>query len=244
MKFTFEPIGIVHSCFKEKFGIPRQPGLAPSARAIIKLQDKPEMRDALRDLDRFSHIWLVFVFHDRGKDYPGSEWKPLVRPPRLGGAKKVGVLGSRSPHRPNPIGLSAVKLDRVDLDARGGPEVHVSGVDLLDQTPVLDIKPYVPFADSLPEANSGWARSALPNLKISFSDEARAFCERVAKEGYPDLQQLIEELLRLDPRPAFQDNAPEGTAYSARLSDFDVHWELRNGGCEVTRISDMRIKQT
>ena len=154
-KIEFEIIGFVETCFKEKFGIPRQPGLVNEARGIIRLRNEDDYRTAIRTLEGFSHVWVVFVFHEHGS----KNWKPSIRPPRLGGAKKVGVLASRSPHRPNPIGLSALEIEKIVIDAPQGPEIHVRGVDLLDGTPVLDIKPYLPYADSIPKARLRMGRA-------------------------------------------------------------------------------------
>src|SRR3954463_4060851 len=140
MDFIFPAIGIIHSCFKEKFGIPRQPGLAPLATAQLELLPPYDNRAALEGLETCSHIWLQFVFHANKRD----AWKPKVKPPRLGGNKSLGVFATRSPTRPAPIGLSVVKLDGIS-EADGKLFLNLSGIDLLDGTPVLDIKPYVPY---------------------------------------------------------------------------------------------------
>lgn len=248
MTFTFETIGTIQSCFKEKFGIPRQPGLVTSSTAILKLTDHAFFQQALDQIDRFSHLWVIFVFHqthpqgEKSKD--SKNWKPSIRPPRLGGAKRVGVLASRSPHRPNPIGLSVVKLERVDLQAPGGPELHVSGIDFLDGTPLLDIKPYLPYADIVNDATSGWARDPIHRWPVEIIDTALAALDRLLPkviEEYPaveiaHLKQLITELLELDPRPAFQqrrmppdEDQAQGTRYGFALYNLDVKWEIRDG---------------
>lgn len=240
----FEPIGILHSCFKEKFGIPRQPGLVAEAKAIIKLKDDPLMRNALREIEGFSHLWVIFIFHQTGS----RNWKPSIRPPRLGGAKKVGVLASRSPHRPNPIGLSAVKLDRVDWDALEGIEIHVSGVDILDQSPVLDIKPYLPYADSIPDATSGWADEPIVRTPVEFTSSALHTVEHYIQHGYPQLLKLIEEMLSLDPRPAFQkrrfppeSSESQGKAFAFLLLDFDIHWEIQDQKFLVKEVIELKL---
>lgn len=151
-KFCFEPIATIHSPFKEKFGTPRQPGLIPAARGIFELVPPYNTPETVRALETFSHLWLLFVF-DRCSD---AKWHPTVRPPRLGGNARVGVFASRSNFRPNPIGQSVVQLDSVDC-AEDGVKLHVSNFDLLDQTPILDIKPYVRYADSLPDAQCSYA---------------------------------------------------------------------------------------
>lgn len=239
MNVTFETIGTVHSCFKEKFGIPRQPGLVTSSTAILKLNDHDFFQQALDQIDRFSHLWVIFIFHQ----HDSKNWKPSIRPPRLGGAKRVGVLASRSPHRPNPIGLSVVKLDRVDLHAVGGPELHVSGIDFLDGTPLLDIKPYLPYADIVKEATSGWARDPIHRWPVDFTDTALAALDRLLPkvvEEYPaveieHLKKLIAEILELDPRPAFQqrrmppdEDQTQGSRYGFALYNLDVKWEIQN----------------
>lgn len=239
--FEFEPIGYLTSCFKEKFGIPRQPRLVEGARGILKLRDDPFFHSAVRELESFSHLWLVFVFHR----HDAKNWKPSIRPPRLGGAKKVGVLASRSPHRPNPIGLSAVRLEKIDRNAPGGIEIHVSGVDLLDGTPVLDLKPYVPYADSIPEASAGWAEEPLRRIPVHFSPQALEAIQARTDETHPHLKELITGMLELDPRPAFQKKKmppdsieAEGTSYGFRLFDWDIKWQIQKGQFVVLDVVD------
>ncbi|QDK38110.1 tRNA (N6-threonylcarbamoyladenosine(37)-N6)-methyltransferase TrmO [Bdellovibrio sp. NC01] len=230
--FEFAAIGHVQTPFKDKFGIPRQPGLVSQAKGVIKMQDDPDLKTALRSLEEFSHLWIVFVFHEHG----GKNWKPSIRPPRLGGNRKVGVLASRSPHRPNPIGMSAVILEKVDWEAKGGVEIHVAGVDLLDGTPVLDLKPYIPYADSIPDANPGWASDAITRIPVQFSDEALAEIAKRDPNGEQNLKALIIEVLELDPRPAFKkrqapstDPAQWGTRYGFDMLGNDVKYEIREG---------------
>ena len=229
--FDFKAIGLARTPFTQRFGIPRQPGLVPEAKGILKLDPNPDFQFALKTLEQFSHLWVIFVFHAHG----GNKWKPTIRPPRLGGKAKVGVLSSRSPHRPNPIGISVVELDRIDLTARGGPEIHVRGVDLLDGTPILDIKPYLPYADSVPEANAGWAAEAIHKTPVEFEPLAAQKIAEAEQGGYPHLKALIEQLLTIDPRPAFQkrDLPPEaehsqGKDFGLLVREFDVHWKIAN----------------
>jgi tRNA (adenine37-N6)-methyltransferase len=239
--YAFEPIGYMETCFKEKFGIPRQPGLVGEAAGTLKLRDDPDLRTALKGLETFSHVWIVFVFHEHGS----RNWKPSVRPPRLGGARKVGVLASRSPHRPNPIGLSAVKLEKVDADAPGGPELLLRGVDLLDGTPVLDVKPYVPYADALAGASAGWAEEPITRTEVRISSRAEKAIE--ARAGaHAGLRSLIVEMLGLDPRPAFQKRrmpaespAAQGLRYGFKLFEYDVKWEIRGGRFHVLDVVDL-----
>ncbi len=236
--WTFAPIGWVESCFKEKFGIPRQPGLVASVEATVRLDPaQPFLRQALRRLGEFSHLWVITVFHDHG----AHAWKPSIRPPRLGGAEKVGVLASRSPHRPNPIGLSAVELVRVDSDDPKGAAIVVRGCDFLDGTPVLDLKPYIAYADSIPSARSGWAEEPIKRVAVQFTPEAAAAIER---SGRPGLRTMITEVLELDPRPAFQKRRlPAGSAEAEGLEfgfdflDYDVKWRIEQGSFVVRELA-------
>ncbi len=230
MMFEMSSIGRVHSCFKQKFGIPRQPGLVSEARAEIEILPPYDRDEAFNGLDAFSHIWVVFVFHHCRRE----NWKATVRPPRLGGNQRVGVFASRSTFRPNPIGLSVVKFEGL-VRRRTGLYLQISGVDLLDGTPVLDIKPYLPYADSLPQASSGYAPQA-PEPAVAqlvFSELADAQCQQQAQTypgGYAALRRLIEQLLRLDPRPAYRATTAErDEVYAMRLLDFDLKWQLRDG---------------
>ncbi len=234
--FQFTPIGIIRSCFREKFGIPRQPGLAPAARATLELSPPYAQAAAVRGLEAFSHVWLVFVFHST----PAGHWQPTVRPPRLGGNRRLGVFATRSTFRPNPIGLSAVRLERVAI-ARQRVILHLAGVDLLDGTPVLDIKPYLPYADCLPEATGGFATEAPPHLPVEFSPAAAAFC---ATWPTDELRGLIVQILRQDPRPAYRSAGTAPRSYGMRLYDCDVCWEMRDGVVYVTEIrSDVKPRQ-
>ena len=231
MNFEFKPIGFVQTPFTQRFGIPRQPGLVPAAKGIIKMDASPDFQFALKGLEQFSHLWIIFVFHSHG----GNKWKPTIRPPRLGGKAKMGVLSSRSPHRPNPIGLSVVELERIDFDAKGGAEIHVKGVDLLNGTPVLDIKPYLPYADSVPQANSGWAHEEIKKTPVVFLAAALEKITQAEASGFLDLKDLIEQLLAIDPRPGFQkrelppeaDHA-QGKDFGLMVRTFDVHWRIQD----------------
>jgi tRNA-Thr(GGU) m(6)t(6)A37 methyltransferase TsaA len=228
---NFEPIGtVIQSCFKERFAIPRQASLVSEARAVIRLRPDRALRESLRGLDAFSHAWIVFVFNHLG------DWKPLVRPPRLGGKRKVGVLATRSPHRPNPIGLSAVKIERIDLAAKQGPEIHVSGGDFLDGTLVLDVKPYIPYADSITRARAGWAADRPGRIPVAFSTAAGRRCRQL-EATRPGLRRLLRQVLSLDPRPAFQSGRAGDC--SCRILDLDIHWKVENGRAFVFEIDDL-----
>ncbi|MBV8047786.1 MAG: tRNA (N6-threonylcarbamoyladenosine(37)-N6)-methyltransferase TrmO [Paludibacterium sp.] len=229
MSYTFEPIGLIRSPFKEKFGIPRQSSLAPSARAELVLLPPFDQPDMVRGLDAFSHVWIQFVFHETA----ARGWTPLVRPPRLGGNAKVGVFASRSTHRPNPIGLSLVELAGIDYDQ--GVRLLLVGADLLDGTPVLDVKPYIPFVEARPEANSGFVDGPPPQLTVAWSSAAEtALDER--KRLKPGFRQLVDEVLAQDPRPAYQDD-PE-RVYGVRLFDVDVRFRVDGDRVEVLGIHD------
>lgn len=216
------PIARIHTSYGEKFGVPRQPGLAPSARGRIVFEKHCAQPEALRGLEGFSHLWLIFVFH------LAEGWSPTVRPPRLGGNERVGVFASRSPFRPNPIGLSVVKIERVEPDAPEGPTVHVSGVDLVDGTPLLDIKPYVAYADALPEATGGFAPSA-PETRLSV-EIPEAVVARLAQAG-PTVPALVREVLAADPRPAFHDDPTR--EYGVSLEGFNVRFCVSGKHCVV-----------
>lgn len=210
-------IGVIQTGYHEKFGIPRQSGLVQEARGVISFA--PEFRNpqAVRGLEQFSHIWVLWKFSASQKEH----WSATVKPPRLGGKTRVGVFATRSPYRPNDIGLSCVRLERIELDSADGPLLHVAGVDMLDGTPIYDIKPYIPYADCHPEATEGYTKETKAHrLQVVFPKELLA--------RYPVAeQQAVCELLALDPRQTyFQD--PErvyGMAYGAYNVRFRVQGE-------------------
>jgi tRNA-Thr(GGU) m(6)t(6)A37 methyltransferase TsaA len=225
MELTFSPIGTISSCYKEKFGIPRQAGLVPEARATLQLLAPFNRAEAVQGLEAFSHVWLVFVFHQNLR----STWKATVRPPRLGGNQRLGVFATRSPFRPNSIGLSAVKLERLEVSG-SRIVLHLKGVDLLDGTPVLDIKPYLPYADCITDAAGGFAAEPpVRNLEVFFTDRSRETVLALEKAGYPHLQKLIIETLRGDPRPAYYKHQPQKSDFGCRILDFDVRWQFLEG---------------
>ncbi|WP_252106269.1 MULTISPECIES: tRNA (N6-threonylcarbamoyladenosine(37)-N6)-methyltransferase TrmO [unclassified Halomonas] len=210
-------LGVITSDYPDKFGIPRQPGLAPAARASLELL--PPYNDPLtvRGLEAFSHLWLSFVFHQSPE-----RWTPLVRPPRLGGNQKVGVFASRSTHRPNRLGLSLVELAGIELD--GGVRLYLTGCDLVSGTPVVDIKPYLPWAESQPQARAGFAPEAPALKRVVFSGAAQ---EALAhREDSASLHALIEQVIGQDPRPAY--HADMARVYGVRLRDVDVKFR----GCK------------
>lgn len=244
----FVQIGVVHSCFKEKFGIPRQAGVASEARATVELFPPFGCQEALQGLEGFSHLWIIFEFHQAiRKDKPDTghavNWRPTVRPPRLGGNRRIGVFASRSPFRPNPIGLSAVALDKIEAHD-GVYTLQIRGADLLDGTPVLDIKPYLPYADAIPDARGGYASAAPEALtEVRFHASVESAMARLEAGGYPGLRRLIEQVLSQDPRPAYlagRDGEPTGERsrrFGMRLYEFDVQWRVCADYVEVLALN-------
>ena len=222
-----EPIAHVRSCFGSKFAVPRQPGLCPSAWGEVMFEKGYDQAEALRGLEGFSHIWLVFGFHqttERG-------WKPTVRPPRLGGNQRVGVFASRSTHRPNGLGLSLVRLEAVELDA---PLLRVGGLDLLDGTPVYDIKPYLAYAESVPEAQSGFAGELPERMEVVVEESAREAFEALPERA----QAVIREALGLDPRPAVQSEQTQ-RVYGATLCGCEVRFVV-DDCCRIVELLPLR----
>ncbi|TBU84468.1 tRNA (N6-threonylcarbamoyladenosine(37)-N6)-methyltransferase TrmO [Phytopseudomonas dryadis] len=221
MAYSVSPVGFLRSCFKEKFAIPRQPRLAPAARGVLELCPPFDQGQAVQGLEQVSHVWLLFLFHQALEDTPRLK----VRPPRLGGNRAIGVFATRATHRPNGIGQSVVRLDRVEAG-----RLWLSGIDLLDGTPVLDIKPYVPYADSLTDARNPIAAEAPSLIEVQWQDAALIQArEHGLRLGEP-LAELIEQCLAQDPRPAYQQPPPE-RRYGVRLWDVDVHWHYPRPDC-------------
>ncbi len=207
-------IARIRNDFQEKFGIPRQSGVVATGLSEIVFEPPYRNADALRGLEGFSHLWLIWAFSAS----EGKGWSPTVRPPRLGGNARVGVFASRSPFRPNPLGLSAVRLEAVMPHTPEGPILRVSGADLLNGTPIYDIKPYLPYADCLPQATGGFAGSRPePRLEVNAAPE-------IVQQLPPDTWATLHDVLALDPRPSYQD-APEriyGFAFAGRNVRFQV----------------------
>ncbi|APE31429.1 tRNA (N6-threonylcarbamoyladenosine(37)-N6)-methyltransferase TrmO [Halomonas aestuarii] len=228
---SLTPVGIIESDFPDKFGIPRQPGLATAARATLVLVPPYDDPLTVRGLSAFSHLWLTFVFHQSPE-----RWTPLVRPPRLGGNTRVGVFASRSTHRPNRLGLSLVEL--IDIDTSRGVRLTLGGVDLVSGTPVLDIKPYLPWAESRPEARAGFAPGTPPTLAVGLSPEAEAVLAR--RPDGDKLRELIRQVLAQDPRPAYRRGA-EARIYGVRLRDVDVRFQALEVPDGPTRLEVVEI---
>lgn len=232
MQHLVSPVGILRSCFKEKFAIPRQPQLAPAARGVLELLPPFDGGEAVAGLEQVSHVWLLFLFHQALEDTPRLK----VRPPRLGGNQTLGVFASRATHRPNGIGQSVVKLDKVEAG-----RLWLSGIDLLDGTPVLDIKPYVPYADCQLDARNGIAATPPELIPVEWTPEALAQARLEGERLGEPLVALVEQCLSQDPRPAYQKPQPE-RRYGARLWDVDVRWHYPEAGrirvLEIARGAD------
>ncbi|MDN7139402.1 tRNA (N6-threonylcarbamoyladenosine(37)-N6)-methyltransferase TrmO [Pseudomonas sp. JQ170] len=214
MNYSVAPVGFVRSCFKEKFAIPRQPQLAPAARGVLELVPPFNSGDAVAGLEQVSHVWLLFLFHQALEDKPRLK----VRPPRLGGNTSMGVFATRATHRPNGIGQSVVRLEKVEAG-----RLLLSGIDLLDGTPVIDIKPYVPYADAVAAATNQMASAPPEPIAVTWSDNALPQArEHALRLGEP-LVELIEQCLAQDPRPAYQVPPPE-RVYGVKLWDVQVRW--------------------
>ncbi|MHB9056851.1 MAG: tRNA (N6-threonylcarbamoyladenosine(37)-N6)-methyltransferase TrmO [Paludibacteraceae bacterium] len=217
-------IARIHTDFQSKFGIPRQSGLVEELQGTIVFEPEYRNPETVRGLEGFSHVWLIWEFSEAKRE----NWSSTVRPPRLGGNVRMGVFATRSPFRPNPIGLSAVKLDKIELDTLAGPVLHVSGADLMDGTPIFDIKPYVPYADCLPEATGGFTdKIEKGKLKVNFPEE---LLQQISIQK----QTALLEMLSLDPRPSYQDN-PE-RIYGFEFAGFDIRFSVSGNLLSVVEI--------
>ena len=225
---SLDILGYIRSPYVEKFGIPRQAGLAGSVRSTIVLSYPFNRQEMIHGLELFSHLWIIFFFHQAHKE----GWKPTVRPPRLGGQKRIGVFASRSPHRPNHIGISAVKIEQIIYRDKETC-IEVSGADLVDGTPVLDIKPYLAYCDSIVEAVDGYSGDILAPLQsVRFSSQAEQFCLHYQKETGRNLMEILLEILKNDPRPASQKTKKQHFGMS--LWNVNILWRVENGSAEVT----------
>jgi tRNA-Thr(GGU) m(6)t(6)A37 methyltransferase TsaA len=225
------PVGKIHTPYQQKFAIPRQPGLVTAAKATLELFPPYDNPECVRGIEAFSHLWLLFRFHQTAE----QGWKPLVRPPRLGGNTKVGVFASRSTFRPNAMGLSVVKLLSVNID-KGRARLSLEGADLVNGTPIYDIKPYLPYSDAIPDAAGGFADSR-PNtgMQVSFTalaDEQLA----VHSQRYPELKQLIEQVLQQDPRPAYKAKMRDPHGYGMTLYDLNIKYTVIDDQTIVTEL--------
>lgn len=234
ISFSFIPIGRIHSPYKEKFAIPRQPGLVTDGIGELELLAPYHQAESVRGLEAFSHLWLIFVFHQTVK----GGWHPTVRPPRLGGNVRMGVFATRSTFRPNAIGLSLVTLKSI-TQLKGQIRLQLGSLDLMDGTPVLDIKPYLPFAESHPQAQAGFAQEA-PSafMPVVFSHCAQQQLQQ-QQSRYPQLARFITQLLAQDPRPAYHKNTPSTRIYAVNLLDFNIRWQVNQGIAEVLDLNSI-----
>ncbi len=224
-RHTIQVIAHIHTDFPTKFGIPRQSGLVDSLRAQVVFEPEFRSVDAVRGLEGYSHIWLLWQFSGAVRE----RWSPTVRPPRLGGNTRVGVFATRSPFRPNPIGLSSVRLERVELDAACGPVLHVRGADLMDGTPIYDIKPYLPYADCHPDAAAGFAGAVERyRLKVVFPEVWRAMVP-------PEHLEALCGILAEDPRPSYQKDPAR--VYGLDFAGLEVRFRVENGVLTVCEVA-------
>ena len=219
------PIARIHTDFPSKFGIPRQSGLVDALKATIVFESEYRDASALRGLDGYSHLWLIWQFSESMM----AHWSPTVKPPRLGGNVRMGVFATRSPFRPNPIGLSCVKLERVELSTPDGPVLHVAGADLMDGTPIYDIKPYIPYADCHPEATGGFTDGIdYARLEVDFPE---ALLARIPE----DKRAALIGVLSQDPRPGYRREG-DGRRYGVAFAGFDVRFVVEGNTLRVTEI--------
>lgn len=231
--YQFNVVGYIQSPYKQKFAIPRQPGLIAEATGYLVLENEYNDEAILRGIDSFSHLWLLFVFHETAD----KGWSPMVRPPRLGGNTRKGVFATRATFRPNPIGLSVVKLDGVERK-NGKLMLKISGIDLLDGTPIIDIKPYLPYSDALPNAAGGFADAAPSTaMTVSFAETASVFCQQQIQ--YPDLQLFIEKVLKQDPRPSYKKQRDGEQSYGMTLYNYNIKWTVNGEHNHVTEIHQL-----
>ncbi|MDK9758928.1 tRNA (N6-threonylcarbamoyladenosine(37)-N6)-methyltransferase TrmO, partial [Vibrio sp. D173a] len=205
--YTIEPIGFIESPYKEKFAVPRQPRLVPSSRSRVKLSGTANCLESVRGIEQFSHVWLLFLFDQNLQ----AGWKPTGRPPRLGGNDRIGVFASRATFRPNGIGMSAVELKGV-IQEKGQTYLELGSVDLVDGTPIVDIKPYIPYSDSIPDAAGGFAAEEPAKLEVNFSQQAQQKLSQHPEGRH--IIAVIKEVLAQDPRPAYKKGKPDSKEYT------------------------------
>lgn len=233
---TLTPVAIIHSPYKEKFSVPRQANIIKDGCGVVELLPPYNSPEAVRGLEQFSHLWLIFQFNH----IPQGKWQPTVRPPRLGGNRRIGVFASRATHRPNPLGLSKVELRSIEYK-QDKVLLHLGSVDLVDGTPIFDIKPYIAFADSEPNALCGFAQEKpLPLLEVIFSSAAQSAVQKL-EEKRPHLQRFITQVLQQDPRPAYQQGQVSERIYGVRLFEFNVKFQIKTKGiAEIIDIEEAK----
>lgn len=226
-------IGYLRSPLRQKFGTPRQPNLVP-VPATIELLPPFDQPDACRGLGQFSHLWLIWHFHQAFVQKQSTDFRPLIRPPRLGGNQGIGVFASRTMQRPSPLGLSVVRLDQVTVE-QGRTRLQISGADLIDGTPIIDIKPYLAYSDAVTDAMSGYASAPPPRLPVIWTPQASMDAQRLGLSGAE--QQLIAGLLAQDPRPAFHDDEREyGMQFAAINCRFCVRQQATGASVHIMRL--------
>ena len=225
--FSVKPIAYIYTDFDEKFGLPRQSGLIEKLTGRIVFEPEYRYAEALRELDGFSHIWLIWQFSEN----VNAEFSPTVRPPRLGGNKRVGVFASRSPFRPNSLGLSAVKIEKIDYNCENAPVIFVSGIDMKSGTPVFDIKPYIPVADCIPDAAEGFT-AGTKDYEIAVECD-----ENLIKKLPEDKRDLLIEILKNDPRPSYK--ADEQRVYGLSFAGYNISFEADGKKLKVTEIEKL-----
>lgn len=221
---SLQVIARMHSLFPAKFGIPRQSGLAEAVKSTVVFEPAYRAAEAVRGLEGFSHLWLIWQFSQAVRD----EWMPTVRPPRLGGNRRMGVFATRSPFRPNAIGLSAVRLEKIEFQQNLGPVLHVAGADLMDRTPIYDIKPYLPYADSYPDASCGFSQPLQGHcLQVEFPQRWRNLLP-------PALCEALVQILEQDPRPAYHSDSQR--VYGFVFADWNVRFAVSGSVLTVCSI--------
>lgn len=219
------PIAHIHTDFASKFGIPRQGNIVPDLSGTIVFEKEYQKDGILKGLEDFSHIWLIWGFSES----KSCDWRPTARPPRLGGSERKGVFACRTPHRPNPLALSAVKIEEIRNDSKYGTVIIVSGIDMENGSPIYDIKPYIPYSDAIPDALPGFSQRKRDRLEVIVSDE---LLDRLPKEK----QKALLEVLAQDPRPAYQ--SKNERIYGFVFSDFNIRFQVHDHVLTVISISD------
>ena len=228
---SFEIIARVHTDFFEKFGIPRQSGLVKNLKGRIVFEPKYRDASALKGLDGFSHLWLIWKFSEAVCE----NWSPTVRPPRLGGNKRMGVFATRAPYRPNPIGLSSVKIEKTELSSPDGPIIEVSGADMLDGTPIYDIKPYIAYTDSHPEAIGGFSEDVFDNhLMVQENEKLKNI---MPQDKYESLLQILSS----DPRPGYKEDSDR--FYGLKFAGYEIKFTVSNGVLKIVSITDEKRRK-
>jgi len=225
---TLEIIARIHTDFPDKFGIPRQSGLVEALEGRIVFEPKYRDPNALKGIDGYSHLWLIWQFSESVSE----GWSPTVKPPRLGGNRRMGVFATRSPFRPNPLGLSCVRLEGVELSGPEGPVLHVAGADLMDGTPIFDIKPYIPYGDSHPEATGGFTDG------IDYARLAVDFPGALLAAIPPDKRQALIEVLAQDPRPGYR-HGDSDRRYGVSFAGFDVRFTVNGNTLTVVEVEKL-----